>query len=304
MPSEVEKQGGLAVSAEEGGTAKALEYLAELAVAASRPEVFRVEGDPVATYVSQGEVLRRIPHQAPNLIVQTSSVRSFVRMLVGGDRLPQVGMGAMVMIHPNPGAILGVLNSGRLERIEGRLPLTPRLELLRALAAGQPVRIPASEVLRWLRMTLQLDLENEREAAIYQAFARLRFKQARTVEVQRTGAAASLGNAVEQAVEGSVDIPESFALDVYLLASERILPPGRVRVQCWVNHEAQLFEFWVERGELELVIREQLENLRGWIQAAFHELEPKLLQVEEASGEAPYEAATPDWLPAVFIASM
>ena len=39
-------------------------YVAELAGASVRPHVFRVEGDPQATWISTKDSLRRVPHEA------------------------------------------------------------------------------------------------------------------------------------------------------------------------------------------------------------------------------------------------
>lgn len=232
-------------------------YVAELAGASVRPHVFRVEGDPQATWLSTKEGLRRVPHEADQSCFEFEDLEPLAEALAGLSRHPLAVAPAM-FLH-RCGATVHFNAVRRRDRASCTFCTSPAWVLFESMPENQPFKVPAKDVLRIVRQRFGLDASSP----IYAAFARLKFQAQRSMEVARSARTSSLGHSVEQAAEGAQEIPETFKVEAKAWTGIAWAPTVSVPVNVWIDHDNSSIDFWVRAEDLEELLQESLVRLKG-----------------------------------------
>lgn len=271
-PENVELRGGLPMAEPEGSAqdlAALAHYVAELATTAVRPHVFRVFGDPDATWISDRAGLRRVPHVAPMAKLDFEALEDLAQALAGPAKHP-LAVDPVVFLDERAARAHFDAKSRRDSAAVGLL-MSPRWALFESMPEEAPKRVPAKDVPRFLRTMLGLDASSP----VYAAFQRMRFLQNRATEVARVARVSSLGASVENAVEGASEIPDRFEVPAVLWSGVRWAPRVLVPVEVWVDHDTQSVDFFVRKVELAEARRQSMlavqESFQEYLAGLEHE---------------------------------
>ena len=270
-------------------------YVAELAGASVRPHVFRVEGDPQATWISTKDSLRRVPHEADEAHFGFEDLEPLAEVLAGASRHPLAVAPAVFL--SSSGVVAHFNSARRRDRASTDLPPTPAWLLFESMPEDRPTKVPAKDVLRFVRQRFGLDSSSP----IYAAFARLKFQAQRSMEVARSARTSSLGHSVEQAAEGAQEIPETFKVEAKVWKGIAWAPAVSVPVNVWIDHDTSSIDFWVRAEDLEELVQDSLVCLKGRLEGCLARLradEPRASEVgEDGVAREIVGSDDPNWLP-------